>query len=297
MDSDVELRHLRYFVAVAEELHFGRAAARLGIAQPPLSQQIRRLEELLDTELFHRTSRRVELTEAGRELLEGARRTLAQAEDTIIATQRTGRGETGSLTVAFAASVMFISLPTVIRTFRARYPSVHLELRELPTAPQLAALHTREIDIGFVRQPGKDKALAMETVMTEPLLIGLHKSHPLASKENLPLKALAKENFVLFPRDVAPGLHAQVFTVCKEAGFTPHVTQESRELYTTVSLVEAGLGVTIVPASVQKMGWTGVTYKPIPSPTAQSRIAMAWRADDRRTVTQAFINTIRDTMR
>jgi len=296
MDTDIELRHLRYFVAVAEELNFSRAAARLGIAQPPLSQQIRRLEELMDTQLFHRSSRRVELTDAGRELLEGARRTLSQAEDAVSGAQRMGRGETGALTVAFAASVMFLSLPRLIRAFRSRYPSVHLELRELPTAPQLAALHTREIDIGFVRQPGRDKALMIQTVMTEPLLIGLNKRHPLAKENHVPLSALADENFVLFPRDVAPGLHAQVFAVCKAAGFTPHVTQESRELYTTVSLVEAGMGVTIVPASVQKMGWTGVTYKSIPSPLAQSRIGMAWRADDRRAVTQAFVKLVLETV-
>src|SRR4051812_46463949 len=130
----LELRHLRYFLAVAEELHFGRAAARLGIAQPPLSQQIQRLERLLETPLFERTSRRVQLTEAGRSLVDGAKRLLSQAGDVAESARRAGRGETGALTVAFASSVMFLSLPTIIRRFRARYPEVHLELREMPTA-------------------------------------------------------------------------------------------------------------------------------------------------------------------
>jgi DNA-binding transcriptional LysR family regulator len=296
MDHDIELRHLRYFVAVAEELHFGRAAERLGIAQPPLSQQIQRLEALIDAPLFYRTSRSVELTDAGRTLLDGARRTLAQAEEAVTATQRTARGETGTLTVAYAASVMFLSLPRLIHAFRARYPSVHLELRELPTGPQIAALHAGEIDIGFVRQPGREKGLTIETVMTEPLLIALHRHHPLADDAVVPLAALARDSFVLFPKDIAPGLYAQVFAVCKEAGFTPRVTQESRELYTTVSLVEAGLGVSIVPASVRKMGWPDVVYKTIASPLAESKIGMAWRADDRRTVTHAFREITEATM-
>lgn len=291
--AGLELRHLRYFVAVAEELHFGRAAARLGIAQPPLSQQIQRLEEMLDTPLFERTSRRVSLTEAGRTLLDGARRLLMQADDLAETARRTGRGETGALTVAFAASVMFLSLPGIIRRFRARYPQVHLELREMPTAMQLAALRTGEIDVGFVRQPGRDDSLHIETMMEEPLLIALNKRHPLANLRRLPLSRLAHEEFVLFPRDLAPGLHEQVFAVCREAGFRPHVVQESRELYTTVSLVEAGMGVTIVPASVQKMGWTGVVYRTIASPLAISHIAAATRIEDRSPVTDAFIRMAR----
>jgi LysR family transcriptional regulator, benzoate and cis,cis-muconate-responsive activator of ben and cat genes len=289
----LELRHLRYFIAVAEELHFGRAAARLGIAQPPLSQQIQRLEALLDIALFDRTSRRVQLTEAGRALLDGGRRLLSQASDLAETTRRTGRGETGALTVAFAASVMFLSLPTIIRRFRARYPQVHLELREMPTAMQLAALHTGEIDVGFVRQPGRDDSLHIETMMQEPLLIALNRRHPLAHLRRLPLSKLAHEEFVLFPQDLAPGLYDQVFAVCREAGFRPHVVQESRELYTTVSLVEAGLGVTIVPASVQKMGWTGVVYRSISSPLAMSHIAAATRVEDNSPVTKAFIRLAR----
>lgn len=293
MTQQVELRQLRYFVAVAEELHFGRAAARLGIAQPPLSQQIQRLERLLDARLLDRTSRRVQLTPAGQALLVGARRVLAGAEEALEATRRAGRGESGNLRVAFAATVMFLALPRIIRAFRDRYPEVHMDLREMPTGPQLAALHAGDIDIGFVREPDPDPALEIVTVMREPLRIAVHRAHPLAARPTLAVRDLAHEPFVLFPADLAPGLHAQVIGLCRAAGFTPNVVEESRELYTSVSLVEAGLGVSILPASVEKLGWTGVRYRPIPSARAETRIAAAWRRDRHGPVVDAFMGVVR----
>jgi len=293
MIERIELRHLRYFVALAEELHFGRAAKRLGIAQPPLSIQLRRLESELGVALVERTSRRVQLTDAGRVLLEESRGILAGVGGVADAVQRAARGETGSLTVAFAASVMFLSLPKIIRRFRDQFPHVNLELRELPTGLQLVALRTGEVDIGFLRQPPPDPDLLRENVMREPLLLALSKRHPLASRKNLKLADVAHDDFVLFPRDLAPGLHAQVFAVCAEAGVSPRVVQTSRELYTTVSLVEAGLGVTIIPASVRKMGWRGVRYFPIRSPSAMTRIDAAWRADNRSPVIPAFLDIAR----
>lgn len=292
MNNQVELRQLRYFIAVAEELHFGRAAARLGIAQPPLSQQIQRLERLLDCRLLDRTSRRVQLTPAGQALLVEARRVLAAAGQAVEAARRAGRGESGELRVAFAATVMFLALPRIIRGFRDRYPLVHLDLREMPTGPQLAALHAGDIDIGFVREPQPDPELEIVTVMREPLRIAVNRSHPLAARPTLAVRDLAHEPFVLFPEDLAPGLHAQVMALCRAAGFTPNVVEESRELYTSVSLVEAGLGVSILPASVEKLGWTGVRYRPIPSERAETRIAAAWRKDRRRPVVDAFMGVV-----
>jgi DNA-binding transcriptional LysR family regulator len=273
----VELRHLRYFVAVAEELHFGRAAQRVGIAQPPLSQQIQQLERLLGARLFNRSRRRVELTQAGHLLLDDARRILADVARATDRARRAELGEVGTLTVAFAASVMFLELPRIIREFRARFPDVVLSLREMPTAMQLDALTSGEIDVGFVREPPALPGLFLETVMREPLRIALSQSHPLAALRRVPLERLADEPFVLFPAEVGPGLHAQVLAICRTAGFTPRVVQESRELYTTVSLVEAGLGVTIVPASIEKMGWTGVCYRPLPARLGSTRIDMARR--------------------
>src|SRR4051812_18327058 len=158
MIENIELRHLRYFVAVAEELHFGRAARRLGIAQPPLSLQIQRLEAELGVSLFDRTSRRVELTPAGHTLLEEGKRVIENFYSATDAARRAARGETGSLTGAFAASVMFLSLPKIIRRFRDEFPGVRLELRELPTGMQIAALRTGDLDIGFLREPPADDA-------------------------------------------------------------------------------------------------------------------------------------------
>jgi len=294
MIAQIELRHLRYFSTLAEELHFGRAAARLGIAQPPLSQQIQRLESLLGSRLFDRTSRRVQLTDAGRAFLVETKRVLVGVEGAVEAARRAGRGETGELRVAFAATVMFLELPRIIREFRDRFPQVHLDLREMPTGPQLNALRTGEIDLGFVREPGPDPELEIVTVMREPLRIAVPKSHPLAAKATLAVRHLAEEPFVLFPEELAPGLYAQVIGLCRAAGFTPRVVEESRELYTSVSLVEAGVGVSILPASVEKLGWKGVRYRPIPSAAAETRISAAWRRDRVRPVVEAFMRVVRE---
>jgi DNA-binding transcriptional LysR family regulator len=293
--TKVELRHLRYFVAVAEELHFGRAAHRVGIAQPPLSQQVQQLERHLGTRLLERTRRRVALTDAGRALLDDARRILLEVDRAVHAAQRAGRGEAGALRVAFAASVMFLALPRMIGLFRSRYPGVALELRELPTAWQLDALAAGDVDIGFLREPKPDPTLHLETVMREPLRVAVNRHHRLATRARIPLRMLADEDFVLFPQDLAPGLHAQVLALCHAAGFTPRVAQESRELYTAVSLVEAGVGVTIVPASLEKIAWSGVFYKAISGPRIETRIAMAWRTgiDAVKPVVGAFADIVR----
>ena len=291
MSRPLELRPLRYFVAVAEELHFGRAAQRLGIAQPPLSLAIQRLERDLGVALLARSNRRVALTDAGHQLLGDARRILAEVVRAAEDTRRAARGETGSLSVAFAASVMFLSLPRIIRRFREQFPRVHLELRELPTGLQLAALRTGELDVGFLREPPVDDLLTTETVMREPLVMAVSRRHALATTRHLELAQLAHEDFVLFPRDLAPGLYAQVMDCCARAGFAPRVVQESRELYTTVSLVEAGLGVTIIPDSVRKIGWRGIRYVPIRGAT--TRIDAAWRTDGASPVVTAFLECVR----
>jgi DNA-binding transcriptional LysR family regulator len=294
MKATIELRHLRYFTVLAHELHFGRAASRLGIAQPPLSQQIQRLESLLGTRLLERTSRKVQLSDAGRAFLVEAERVLAGVDAAVEAARRAGRGESGELRVAFAATVMFLALPAIIRDFRLHFPRVHLDLREMPTGPQLAALRDGDIDIGFVREPRPDPALEIVTVMREPLRIAVNRSHPLAARPTLAVRDLADEPFVLFPADLAPGLHAQVMALCRAAGFSPRVVEESRELYTSVSLVEAGVGVSILPASVEKLGWRGVRYRAIPSPGAETRIAAAWRRDRERPVIAAFMGVVHD---
>lgn len=292
MEPSIELRHLRYFVAVAEELHFGRAAKRLRMAQPPLSQQIARLELKLGVRLLERTSRKVELTEAGSVLLVEARRILAAAREAVMATQRVGRGEAGTISVGFTTAAMLLSLPRIIRQFREEFPAIHLDLREMSTAQQLGALRAGELDLGFVRQPPQDELIRTEPAMSEQLVVAMRANHRLAERESVAPEELADEDFVLFPRDVAPGLYAQVLAICLEAGFAPRVVQQTREIYTTVSLVGAGLGVTITPASIQRMGWSGVAFRPLPFPAA-TRIEVAWHADNRRAAVQSFLAVAR----
>ena len=291
--SGVELRHLRAFWMVAEELHFGRAAERLGLSQPSLSLSIQRLENRLGNRLLDRTRRRVQLTDAGRTLHAGLGPLLSGVDGLLADTIRTARGERGRLVVAFAASVMFHTLPTWIRSYRTLHPDVGLELRELPTGLQLEGLRSGTLDVGFVREPEPDPDLNFETVMEEDLVIALSRRHPLALDPpgSVSLRALKEEPFILFPPELAPGLHRQVMALCNEAGFSPRVVQESRELYTTVSLVEAGVGVTVVPASIQKMGWRGVCYLPIPG--VRTRIEMAWRAREPRPVVLPFLEQVR----
>ncbi len=263
MNPTIELRHLRYFTAVAEELHFGRAAERLGIAQPPLSQQIKSLETLVGFALFERRPQ-VRLTPSGEALLEVARRTLSQVEEGLELTRRVGRGEVGKLTVGFAASILTTALPEVLRTYREQNRGVELRLRELSSAAQIAALGDGSIDVGFLREgvvQGPD--LICEPILREEFVAVLPPAHPFAGREQLALGEMAEEPFVHFPRVVAPALFDQIADACQRAGFRPRVVQEAQEWLTILGLVEAGLGVSVVPASFRRLRWGGVQYRPL----------------------------------
>lgn len=278
MSQSIELRHLRYFTAVAEELHFGRAAERLGMAQPPLSQQIKSLEELVGYPLFERRPQ-VRLTTAGEALLEVARRTLAQVEEGLELTRRAGRGEAGRISVGFAASILTTALPEILRTYREQYPGVELRLRELSSAAQAAALAEGSIDVGFVREAvvqGSD--LICEPILREEFVAVLPPSHALAGREQLPLGDMAGEPFVHFPRAVAPALYDQIADACRRAGFRPRVVQEAQEWLTILGLVEAGLGVSLVPASFRRLRWGGVQYRPLAPPREFTDVFVCWRA-------------------
>lgn len=273
----VELRHLRYFLTVAEELHFSRAAERLGIAQPPLSQQIKSLEEVVGHALFERKPK-VRLTAAGETLLEVARRVLAQVEEGIGAARRAGKGEEGRLTVGFAASILTTALPDALRTYREQFPNVELRLRELSTAAQAAALDEGSIDVAFVREaiePGAD--LACEEVARDEFVAVLPRAHALAARAVVPLRMLKDEPFVHFPREVAPALYDQIAAMCQRAEFSPRVVQEAREWLTIVGLVEAGLGVSLVPASFRRLVWGEVQYRPLGLPREFTTVYVCWR--------------------
>ena len=289
----MELRHMRYVIAVAEELHFGRAAARLHIAQPPLSQQIRQLEEELGAPLFNRTSRRVELTDAGQAFLTEARRTLAQAERAVQAAQRAHRGELGHLEVGFVSSAMAGFMPDILRTFRAQFPDVDLVLHQLLTSEQVRALRERRLHIGFLRPPLDDDTLRWETVLREPLVVLLPSAHELAHRTQIPLAALADDQFVLPPHSPPFGLRDQVVNLCQQAGFTPRVTQVVTHYPAIVGFVAAGLGLSILPASMQMLQQSGVIYRPLQDCTLWREMAVAWRRDEASTVLQSFLAVVR----
>lgn len=292
----MELRHLRYFVAVAEELHFGRAAARLGIAQPPLSQQVRQLERELGVELFVRARRRVELTEGGRVLLGHARAVLQRAAQAAVDVRRAARGETGALAVGVVASATYGLMPRVFRTFRARHPDVALSMAVMSTGTQVAALRAGQLDLGLARTPFGDETLVAETVHEEPVVVALPAGHPLAGRRALPLAALAREPFVLFPRDRRPGWYDFVLGLCREAGFQPVVAQDAPELSTAMALVAAGVGVTLVPASVQDLRRSGVAYRASSAPAARTRLVALRRPGEPPPLVTRFLAVVREVL-
>lgn len=287
----LELRHLRYFVIVADELHFGRAAARLAVSQPALSVQIRQLEEMVGARLLERHSRQVALTEAGRTFADAAARILREVEAAADAARQAHAGEVGVLRVGFGPTLMLSTLAQVVRAYRTRHPRVRIELRELATAEQMEALVRGDLDVGFVRGAEADPRLHVELFAREPLLIVLNRDHPHAAAARVPLSALAHDPWVLFPRSIAPQLHEHVMRLCRTAGFTPNVVQESREVYTTVGLVGVGVGVTIVPEAAQRMSWKGVVYKRIPRATVP--LSMVRPSGAVRPVVEAFLTVAR----
>lgn len=288
----MELRHLRYFVALAEELHFGRAAGRLGIKQPPLSQQIRVLEERLGVPLFDRNNRRVLLTAAGEAFLPAARQVLAAAEVAERTARHAGRGETGRLALGFVGSATLTLLPGALRRFRARYPRVVLDLRELTTAQQVEALTNGTLDVGLLRPPLPPAAgdvLAHESVGAERLVVALPADHPLAAERSVAAERLAGEPFVLFPRHLGPGLHDQIVGYCARAGFSPAVAQRAVQMQTIVALVAGGLGVSVVPSSVGRYRRPDVVFRALRPATRVVHLAVAYRRDGRNPAARNFV--------
>jgi DNA-binding transcriptional LysR family regulator len=272
----IDLRRLEYFVAVAEELHFSRAAARLGIAQPPLSQQIQKLEAEVGAQLFDRSHRAVALTTAGRALLPEARTLLAMSERVAGIARAVQDGRAGRLRLGLTGSTAFRLVPTLLRHYRSEYPDVVIQLSELPTADQVEQLADGRLDAGLTRAPILGGDLASVIVWSEALLVVLPADHALAGSAAIAVSELAAEPFVLFPRERGPGLYELVSGLCAEAGFAPKVVQEAVQMQTLVGLVAAGFGVSIVPASVRDFRLHGVVYRELQRPAPQSRIALVW---------------------
>jgi DNA-binding transcriptional LysR family regulator len=277
----MELRQLRYFIAVAEELHFRRAAERLHMSQPPLSQQIRALEDELGFTLLTRTRRRVELTPAGEAFLRDARALLSELDGAVATARRIDAGQTGRLRVGFVGSALLSIVPGTVERFRASRPGVAIELRERSTVDQQRAVAAGVVDVGLVRPPIEDDGqLRAETVLRERTVAALPAAHPLASLSRVPLRRLAAEPHVMFPRDQAPGFHDLLIAALAGTGAGPRVIQYAPEMLTIIGLVAAGTGVSLVPASVSRLALDGVTYRPVTGAPHSELVAITRRGDD-----------------
>jgi DNA-binding transcriptional LysR family regulator len=288
----MELRHLRYFVAVAEELSFTRAAARLHIGQPPLSQQIQALEADIGARLFDRSKRRVMLTEAGRLFLADARRMLALSEQAKETARRAHVGEAGQLRVGFTFSTPFTSLfPKIVQRYRQQYPGVLLTFHEMTTLHQLAKIEARELDIGFVRPAAMalPDAVALTLLSSEPLRLVLQADTPLARQERIVVADLADQFFVVFPKDAGTGIYHQIIELCRKAGFAPRIAMEAGEPSTIIGLVAAGCGISLLPATFEGIHMEGVVYRPLDDPAATTSLLLARHAEGGGVLAQAFI--------
>lgn len=291
----MELRHLRYFITVAETLNFSRASERLHIAQPPLSQQIRALEDELGVQLFDRKKRPLQLTDVGVVFLEEARLALAQVERAVIAAQRASRGEVGRLALGFNSVIANSVLLEILRTFRYRFPEVELVLHELASYQQVQDLHNRQIDVGFVYLPNiNDEALSFMSLLQEPLVIVLPETHPLSAQTQIQLQDLKDERFVLPKPNLLPGLYSQIINLCQQVGFFPKVAHEAVWMLTVLSLVASGAGIALLPATAQNLHHAGVVYRTIQGQTATLQMAVVWRRNDSSTVLQKFLEIARD---
>ncbi|MCU1782646.1 LysR substrate-binding domain-containing protein [Pseudomonas sp. 13B_2.1_Bac1] len=291
----MELRHLRYFIAVAEELHFGRAAQVLGISQPPLSQQIQALEQEVGARLFERTNRRVELSEAGRLFLQEARLVLAQVDKAADVARRAQLGELGELKIGFTSSAPFnSSIPQAIFAFRQAFPAVHLNLQEMSSTEVAESLVDESIQVGLMRPLPLPDSLSVVELMREPLVAVLNAGHPLVqgSERGLHLAQLAQEPFVFFPRTYGSGLYAQLLNLARDAGFSPHFAQEAGEAMTIIGLVAAGLGVSVLPASYQRIRIDGVVYRTLLDQEAVTAVWLVQRKGVQTPMAKAFVELL-----
>ncbi len=285
---DVELRHLRYFVAVAEELHFGRAAARLHMAQPPLSQAIRRLEEAVGCELLARTSRSVRLTPAGVAFLERARRTLRNVDDDVLEARSIGRGETGLLNVGFVGSAMLPTLPSILRRQLDAHPGVRLRLHESYTANVVAGLLAGDVDLGVVRDPEPVDGLTATTLAEEPFVAVLPADHPHAGDDEVSVAVLRGAPFVSPPRYGGVRAYEKPLSLCEAHGFRPRIAHEASHWLTILRLVGAGLGVTIAPSCVRRIATEDVACVALRETEVTSELALLHREGEHRPMVHAF---------
>lgn len=287
----MELRHLRYFAAVAEERHFGRAAARLGIAQPPLSKQVHDLEREVGFELFDRSRRPIELTAAGETLLEHARAVLHAVEAGVQEARRAGEGRSGRISVGYPSSLAYSGLTDVLRAFREQAPDVTIQTQPLPSGEQVEGLLRGDLHVGFVRGPLQEPSLVSEVVRRERLMLALPPDHPLTGCEQLELVRVSREPFVFFPRARGPAFFDFLMGFCRSSGFSPRIVQEAPQV-DVLSLVAAGFGVSIVPDSVREIRRDDIALRPLlDSPVSELRLV--WHSDNRSPAVARFIDVVR----
>jgi DNA-binding transcriptional LysR family regulator len=287
----MELRDLRYFVAVAQHRNFSRAAEQLHVSQPALSEQIRKLEDELGAPLFERTSRGAMLTDAGAALLPQARSVLAQADVAAETVRMVAHGVAGTLTIGLIDSAALGILPPLVRRFTARYPNVKLRLRELGTRRQLEAVEAGDIDVGIVGGPVWHDGIAGQRIATESLLVALPAEHRLAAQKAVRLADLRDDGFITYPADRGAGLLEETLRLCHDAGFDPKIVQEANEMTTICGIVAAGLGVAIVPSSVSAIATDGVVYHPT-DPRAELERWAVWRDQSPLGVVHAFVTSL-----
>lgn len=290
----MELRHLRYFVAVAEELHFGRAALRLRVAQSSLSSQIRVLEGELGVALLKRSKRRVYLTDGGRAFLPEARSILRQVDQALRVVRRADRGESGTLGVGFVPSADCISFPQILRTFKRRAPQIEISLRNLSSVEQLAALRAGDIDIGFSRPLGPDPEIRSEVILRESFVLAVPQDHHLARAALVALPDLAHEPLLLCSRQHGALQHDVIITAFRAAGVLPKILFETDHIQTILGLVAAGIGLSLLPASVETLRAPGLAYLPLKTSALQLEMAVAYRREDPSAVLAGFLTVVHE---
>ncbi|MER9430833.1 LysR family transcriptional regulator [Mesorhizobium sp. M0482] len=286
---------MQSFMAVAEELHFGRAAARLHISQPPLTKQIQQLEQAMGVRLLERTKRKVELTAAGRVFLDEVRAVLHQTEQAVELARKADRGETGHLAVGFIDAAIYSVVPSVVQRFTKRYPEVELSLTDLRIPNQVRAVAERQLDIGFVHPPVVHEALRVESILVEPLIVALPETHRLASEAEVALADLASEALIQFPRSINPSLYDEIVGLCRSSGFSPRIVREATPKQTIIGLVSVGLGVSLLPACLQNLRRHGVVYRPIQGRTLSIDTSIIYRHEQPSPVLKAFLDIVRET--
>ncbi|WP_158884958.1 LysR family transcriptional regulator [Amycolatopsis anabasis] len=290
----VDLRRMEYFIAVAEELHFGRAARRLRISQPPLSMQIQRLEAELGVQLLERTKRNVALTAAGAVFLDEARETLRRVSRATERARRAARGDLGKLAIGVIESALYSVVPPVIRHFCTRFPEVEISVTESRIATQLRDLAEAKLDVGFVHPPLRHPELAEETLFTEPLLAVIPDSHPLAAQREVSLAQLCAQPLIMIPREINPPLHDRFIARCHQLALEPVISREAWPKQTVVALVAAGLGLSALPACMQRLGHPGVVYRPLTDSQIDVTTSLVWRKTDTAPTTLAFLDSARE---